>query len=194
MFPVGHLQKTEVRRIARGGGPAEPRQEGLDRHLLHRRAAVPRVPQPLPAARRPARWSRRRAGASASTSGSRSTPSGRGRASASAAWRRASRWYVAREAHGGERAGGGAGPRPPAADALLAAGRWMRAGCWMRRRPARRIRPRRAIARPTPPAPWRASQDGGDRGGFAQPQWAVTPGQSVVLYDGEVCLGGAVIE
>jgi len=29
---------------------------------------------------------------------------------------------------------------------------------------------------------------------FEQPQWAVTPGQSVVLYDGEVCLGGAIIE
>ncbi|MDD5384300.1 MAG: tRNA 2-thiouridine(34) synthase MnmA [Gallionella sp.] len=29
---------------------------------------------------------------------------------------------------------------------------------------------------------------------FNQPQWAVTPGQSVVLYDGEVCLGGAIIE
>ena len=28
---------------------------------------------------------------------------------------------------------------------------------------------------------------------FGQPQWAVTPGQSVVLYDGPVCLGGAVI-
>jgi tRNA-specific 2-thiouridylase len=28
---------------------------------------------------------------------------------------------------------------------------------------------------------------------FAQPQWAVTPGQSMVLYDGPVCLGGAVI-
>ena len=28
---------------------------------------------------------------------------------------------------------------------------------------------------------------------FPAPQWAVTPGQSVVLYDGEVCLGGAVI-
>ena len=28
---------------------------------------------------------------------------------------------------------------------------------------------------------------------FASPQWAVTPGQSVVLYDGEVCLGGGFI-
>ncbi len=28
---------------------------------------------------------------------------------------------------------------------------------------------------------------------FEQPQWAVTPGQSVVMYDGDVCLGGAII-
>jgi tRNA-specific 2-thiouridylase len=29
---------------------------------------------------------------------------------------------------------------------------------------------------------------------FADPQWAVTPGQSVVLYRGEACLGGGVIQ
>jgi tRNA-specific 2-thiouridylase len=28
---------------------------------------------------------------------------------------------------------------------------------------------------------------------FDEPQWAVTPGQSVVMYDGAVCLGGGII-
>ena len=36
-------------------------------------------------------------------------------------------------------------------------------------------------------------RDGAMRLDFRDPQWAVTPGQSAVLYDGEVCLGGGVI-
>ena len=37
-----------MRRIAREAGLPN-HEEGLDRHLLHRRAAVPRVSEPLPA-------------------------------------------------------------------------------------------------------------------------------------------------
>ena len=39
----------------------------------------------------------------------------------------------------------------------------------------------------------RALPDGGVEVTFDDPQWAVTPGQSLVLYDGGICLGGGVI-
>ncbi|TAH01922.1 MAG: tRNA 2-thiouridine(34) synthase MnmA [Sphingobacteriales bacterium] len=38
-----------------------------------------------------------------------------------------------------------------------------------------------------------APMDAAFRLDFTEPQWAVTPGQSAVLYDGDVCLGGGVI-
>ncbi|WP_024890326.1 tRNA 2-thiouridine(34) synthase MnmA [Luteimonas huabeiensis] len=43
------------------------------------------------------------------------------------------------------------------------------------------------------PCSVRIGDDGALEVRFARPQRAVTPGQSLVLYDGEVCLGGAVI-
>ena len=43
------------------------------------------------------------------------------------------------------------------------------------------------------PCTFRTRPDGGVEVVFDEPQRAVTPGQSLVLYDGEICLGGGVI-
>jgi tRNA-specific 2-thiouridylase len=46
---------------------------------------------------------------------------------------------------------------------------------------------------PDAPCEVTATAGGGIRAAFDLPQWAPTPGQYLVLYDGDVCLGGGVI-
>ena len=57
-MPLGELLKSEVREIARASRPRRRGEKGQHRHLLHRRAAVRRVPAPIPP-RRARRHSRR---------------------------------------------------------------------------------------------------------------------------------------
>ena len=58
--------------------------------------------------------------------------------------------------------------------------------------PARRLSAKTRYRQADAPC-WLQADASGFRLQFDSPQWAVTPGQSAVLYDGDVCLGGGFI-
>ena len=106
-----------------GGGAAGARQEGFHGHLLHRRAPVSRIPQPLPAKGagghahpgRPSRGGAHRAGVlhhRAAQGHRRGWPARRARG----------RLVRGRERHGAQRTHRGPGPRPSAAAAVRTGG------------------------------------------------------------------------
>jgi tRNA-specific 2-thiouridylase len=201
LFPVGELHKTEVRRIAAEIGlpnakkkdstgicfiGERPFREFLNRYLAH-------APGPMMDER--GRVLGRHVGLSFYTLGQRQGlgiggVKGSDRAGATEGHHDA--WYVAakdlrhnvlRVVQGHEHPALLA-PRLSAQDCSWVAGHPPAAG-WL----AAKTRYRQADAacsfEPT---------GAGFVLSFEQPQWAVTPGQSAVLYDGEVCLGGGVID
>ncbi|MDA8109179.1 MAG: tRNA 2-thiouridine(34) synthase MnmA [Betaproteobacteria bacterium] len=194
LFPVGHLKKSEVRRIAREAGlPNHAKKDSTGicfigerpfREFLNR--YLPRRPGPIvtPAGERVGEH----IGLAFYTIGQRKgiglggSREGSGEA-----------WYVAK--------------KDPASNTLtvvqghdhpLLMSRSLEAleASWVAGdappRPSRhgaKTRYRQADAACT----LTRAADGGISIEFDQPQWAVTAGQSVVLYDGEACLGGAII-
>jgi len=190
MFPVGELKKTEVRRIAREAGLAvhakkdstgicfigeRPFREFLNRYL-------PKVPGSIVDER--GKRVGEHIGLAFYTIGQRK---GIGIGGAGEAWyvaekRIASNELVVVQGHDhpllmkkslrAQEASWIAGAAPAAPSAHTAKTRYRQAD-----------------------APCTLSRvlDGEMRVDFPSPQWAVTPGQSVVLYDGEACLGGGII-
>jgi len=194
LFPVGELKKAEVRRMAADAGlpnhakkdstgicfiGERPFREFLNRYLPH-------VPGPI--LTEDGRRVGEHVGLAFYTLGQRKGIGVGGRRGASG-----EAWYVARkdlesntltivQGHDhpllmSERLEGveaswiaGAAPAAPSRHTAMTRYRQAPAPCTLRR-----------------------AQNGVLAIEFDQPQWAVTPGQSAVAYDGEVCLGGAII-
>ena len=198
LFPVGELHKTEVRRLAEQIGlpnarkkdstgicfiGERPFREFLNRYLSH---------EPGPMLDEQGRERGRHVGLSFYTLGQRQGLGIGGVAGqADAATGAHEPWYVAHKdlAHNALHVVQGHGhpwlqsPWLEAADVSWVAGLPPKPGPL-----AAKTRYRQADA-PCTFTP----QGEGFRLDFGDMQWAVTPGQSAVLYDGEVCLGGGVI-
>ncbi len=194
LFPVGALKKTEVRRIAEEIGLPNARKKDSTgicfigerpfREFLNR--YLKSTPGPMLDDR--GREVGRHVGLSFYTLGQRQ---GLGIGGVKAGGGEHAPWYVARKdlAHNTLRVVQGhdhpwlLSHTLTAADCSWVAGTPPPAGAL-----AAKTRYRQADAACT-----LQLTEGGFTLDFAAPQWAVTPGQSAVLYDGEICLGGGVI-
>ena len=198
LFPLGGTcTSREVRRDRRRDRPAQRGQEGFDRHLLHRRAAVPRVPR---------RGTCRPGPGRSSTTDGHVVGEHVGLAVLHAGPAQGHRHRRDRATAAASR---GSSPRKDLADQRAVSWsrgtiiRWLLSTVVVERgreldRTSRRRRVgslRRQVALPPGRRAGadRAHRPSGFRIDFEAPQWAATPGQSAVVYDGEVCLGGGVI-
>ena len=195
MFPLGKLLKSQVRKIAEGTQAVQLRQERQHRHLLHRRAPVPRVPQPIPAdpARRHGHAGRQGGGQACGAVVLHHRPApGTGHRRAKEA--SGEPWFVGGKDMANNQlivVQGHDHPRCSSRDLTAMEMHWISGSAPDTSRDyAAKTRYRQEDA----PCRIDALQDGNARDfSFDKPQWAVTPGQSVVAYDGAVCLGGGII-
>ncbi|MDE2396052.1 MAG: tRNA 2-thiouridine(34) synthase MnmA, partial [Burkholderiales bacterium] len=214
LFPLGDLHKTEVRRIAeRIGLPnarkkdstgicfigERPFREFLNRYLAH---------EPGPMLDEAGRELGRHLGLSFYTLGQRQ---GLGIGGVASGGGEHAPWYVARKELDRNVLRVVQGRDHPwllassleAADCSWISGAAPAAGRYAAKTRYRQANAPCSLHRRAPPGPRGgqeksqrplSSRDGGFGLEFETPQWAVTPGQSAVLYDGEVCLGGGVIQ
>jgi len=199
LFPVGELKKAEVRRIAADIGlpvaqkkdstgicfiGERPFREFLSRYLDH---------EPGPIRDDRGRQLGRHVGLSFYTLGQRQglgiggvkDKDSPGRADHAP-------WYVARKDHERNTLLAVQGHEHPW---LYSSALWAADVSWVSGRPPRpgRYTAKTRYRQVDAPCELAVGADGAFTLRFDAPQWAVTPGQSAVLYAGEVCLGGGVI-
>ncbi|TSH97178.1 tRNA 2-thiouridine(34) synthase MnmA [Verticiella sediminum] len=199
LFPLGEIAKTEVRRIAREIGlPNAAKKDSTGICFIGERPFREFLNRYLPSAPGPIKTDDGRVigehvGLSFYTFGQRKGLGIGGVKGRQAADGTADAWYVARKdipantlyVVQGHDHPWLLAPRLRALDASWVAGEAPAPGAY-----GAKTRYRQPDAACT----LRQAQGDGFQLDFTEPQWAVTPGQSAVLYDGDVCLGGGIIE
>ncbi len=189
VFPLGGMTKAEVRARARAAGlPVHAKRDSTGICFIGERRfrdflARYLAPRPGPVVSVEGRPLGRHEGLMYYTIGQRQ---GLGIGGAGGAW------YVAGKDTAGNTLIVAQGRDHPA---LWSGGLTASAPHWIGPPPALPLACTARIRHRQAPAPCRvAARDGGLEVAFETPQWAVAPGQVVAFYDGERCLGGAVIE